>query len=173
MPITIKKVTSADVETLLFFSKKTFLDAFAHLNNPDDSESYTAIAFTAHKLRSELSNVQSEFYFGLLNDELAGYIKLNYAGAQTEFQHNDAVEVERIYVSAHHQRKKIGKQLLDFAINKANKNQLRYIWLGVWEHNHQAIRFYERNGFKQFSSHEFMLGNDLQTDLLMKKELPD
>jgi hypothetical protein len=107
----------------------------------------------------------------LIGDEKVGYIKLNYQSAQTEFQDEDAVEVERIYVLANQQGKQIGRQMIDFAISKAIDDKLKYIWLGVWEHNHSAIRFYEREGFKQFSSHEFWVGNDKQIDLLMKKEL--
>jgi ribosomal protein S18 acetylase RimI-like enzyme len=41
-------------------------------------------------------------------------------------------------------------------------------WLGVWEDNHRAIRFYEKNGFEKFDSHPFILGESKQTDLLMK-----
>jgi ribosomal protein S18 acetylase RimI-like enzyme len=45
------------------------------------------------------------------------------------------------------------------------------IWLGVWEHNHQAIKFYTTWGFEKFGDHLFLLGDDPQTDWLMKKEL--
>ena len=80
-----------------------------------------------------------------------------------------ALEIERIYVLGEHHGKHIGKQLLHFAIDIAVDKQFNYIWLGVWEHNNKAIGFYERNGFAVFSSHEFLLGDDRQTDLLMKK----
>ncbi len=170
-PITLQPVRPSDIEELLFLSKQTFYDAFEHLNNPDDFEAYTSIAFTHDRLLAELTNPYSAFYFALIGDEKVGYIKLNYSSAQTEFQDENAVEVERIYVLANQQGKQIGGQMIDFAISKAIEDKLRYIWLGVWEHNHSAIRFYERAGFKQFSSHEFWVGNDKQIDLLMKKEL--
>jgi len=170
-PVSIQLVRPSEVEELLSLSRKTFYDAFEHVNNPADFEVYTASAFTSEKLLSEIENPDSVFYFALTGDEKIGYIKLNYASAQTEFQDEQAVEVERIYVLSSHQGKRIGNQLLDFAINKATEDKLRYIWLGVWEHNHNAIRFYERQGFKQFSTHAFWVGNDRQTDLLMKKEL--
>ncbi|MEM9391391.1 MAG: GNAT family N-acetyltransferase, partial [Bacteroidota bacterium] len=48
---------------------------------------------------------------------------------------------------------------------------LGYIWLGVWEYNTDAIRFYERLGFTPFGQHSFILGSDHQTDILMKKPL--
>lgn len=168
--IAIRPVSPSDVDTLLALSRKTFYDAFEHLNNPEDFEAYTSKAFTSEQLLSEINNPDSEFYFAMLDGEAVGYIKLNYRDAQSEFREPDAVEVSRIYVLASQQGKKIGNQLLDFAIVRAVELKLRYIWLGVWEQNHAAMRFYERNGFKAFSSHHFMVGNDRQTDILVKRE---
>jgi len=96
---------------------------------------------------------------------------LNYADAQTEFKDTNALEVERIYVSGEHHGKRIGKQLMDFALDIAHNKHFEYVWLGVWEHNEKAMGFYQRYGFEVFSSHPFLLGDDLQTDLLMKKVL--
>ncbi|HWD88380.1 MAG TPA: GNAT family N-acetyltransferase [Mucilaginibacter sp.] len=169
--IRIEPVHPSEVDLLLSLSRKTFYDAFEHVNNPEDFEAYTSNAFTREKLLSEIEDPDSEFYFAILDDKAVGYIKLNYRNAQTEFKDSDGVEVERIYVLADQQGKKIGNQLLDFAINKAIDEKMCYIWLGVWEHNHAAMRFYERNGFKTFGSHHFMLGNDRQTDILVKRNL--
>lgn len=169
--VTIQKVQLSDAETLLSFSKNTFYEFFAHLNTPANMEAYSSVAFTLPKIQAELNDPDSQFYFAMLDNQLAGYIKLNFAGAQTEFHDEKALEVERIYVSGEHHGKYIGKQLLDFAIDTAIKKQFAYIWLGVWEHNSKAIAFYERNGFQLFGSHNFLLGDDRQTDLLMRKEL--
>lgn len=170
-PVTIRLVRPSEVEELLTLSRKTFYDAFEHLNNKDNFEAYTSVAFTSQKLSAELQNPFSQFYFAIINDEKVGYIKLNYSSAQTELQDDNAVEVERIYVLASQQGKKIGSQLLDFAIDKARTENKHYIWLGVWEHNQAAQRFYERNGYKAFGSHKFWVGKDEQTDVLMRKEL--
>lgn len=170
-PVKISLVHPSEVEELLSLSRKTFYDAFEHLNNKDDFEAYTSIAFTAQKLLTELENPHSQFYFAIIDDQKVGYIKLNDSSAQTELQDDNAVEIERVYVLASQQGKKIGNQLLDFAIDKARAEGKLYIWLGVWEHNQAAQRFYERNGFKAFGSHRFWVGNDEQTDILMRKEL--
>lgn len=170
-PINIQPVRPSEVEELLLLSRKTFYDAFEHQNNKDDFEAYTSVAFTVEKLSGELQNPHSQFYFAIIDDEKVGYMKLNYSSAQTELQDNNAVEVERIYVLASQQGKKIGNQLLDYAIDKAKTEGIYYIWLGVWEHNRAAQRFYERNGFKAFGNHKFWVGKDEQTDILMRKEL--
>ena len=169
-PVTISLIRPSEVEELLSLSRKTFYDAFEHQNNKDDFEAYTSVAFTSQKLLTELENPHSQFYFAIIGNEKVGYIKLNYSSAQTELQDDTAVEVERVYVLASQQGKKIGNQLLDFAIDKARTENKHYIWLGVWEHNQAAQRFYERNGFKAFGSHQFLVGKDKQTDILMRKE---
>src|SRR5437879_10767164 len=118
-PITLQPVRPSNLDELLSLSKKTFYDAFEHVNNPDDFEVYTSVAFTHDRLLAELTNPHSAFYFALIDEEKVGYIKLNYSSAQTEFQDENAVEVERIYVLASQQGKRIGKQMIDFAISKA------------------------------------------------------
>lgn len=170
-PIKIKRVTISDAATLLELSRKTFFDAFLYRNNPADMEAYASTAFTIPKFEQELNNPDSQFYFALISGEIAGYIKLNCNTAQTELQDPNALEVERIYVLQEYQGQQIGKQLIDFAVQTAIDKNLSYTWLGVWEHNTKAINFYKSKGFKQFGSHPFILGNDKQTDILMRKEL--
>jgi len=169
--ITIRQATIADTETLRVLSQETFYYFFGPLNDKANMDSYASTAFTTAKIEAELNDPDSQFYFALLDGQLTGYIKLNFGLAQTEFQDPHSLEVERIYVLAEYHSKKIGHQLLNFATQMAIDKGFQYIWLGVWEHNHKAISFYEKHGFKLFSSHPFMLGKDKQTDLLMKKEL--
>ena len=170
-PIDIKRVQPNDAARLLELSRSTFFDAFAHLNNPADMEAFAANAFTLPSFEAQLNNPDSHFYYAMVGGQPAGYIKLNYNLAQTEFKDADALEVERIYVLTAYQGQQIGKQLIDFAIQTAIDANFSYIWLGVWEHNAGAIRFYESKGFSIFGKHTFMLGSDEQTDLLMRKEL--
>jgi len=169
--LSISQVTVADLDKLISFSRKTFLDSFAHLNSPEDIALYSKKSFDSDKMLAELNNPDSAFYFALWDDEPVGYIKINYAVAQTDVNDATTLELERIYVSVDHQSKRIGKQLLNFAIALAKKDKLQQLWLGVWEHNHKAITFYEKNGFEPFGSHVFMLGNDKQTDILMRKSI--
>lgn len=169
--IKIRAITVADVDLLANMSRETFYAAFGHLNNADDMDAYAAKSFTTQQLTTELQTPGSNFYFALVNDEVTGFLKLNTRTAQNEFKDQNSLEVERLYVLAAYQGKQIGKQLLDFAFTQATYNNHDFIWLGVWEHNYNAIRLYERVGFNQCGSHDFMLGNDKQTDLLMRKEL--
>ena len=165
---TFKPVTTADVELLSNISRETFFAAFAHLNNADDMEAYAASSFNRQQLKKELNTPGAEFIFAMLDHEVVGFMKLNTGTAQNEFKDMNSLEVERLYVLAAYQGRQIGSQMLNFALAIALTRQHEFIWLGVWEHNHSAVRLYERMGFKLCGSHDFMLGNDRQTDLLMK-----
>jgi ribosomal protein S18 acetylase RimI-like enzyme len=169
--IQIIPVTTTDIDTLLAISRETFYTAFSHLNKAGDMDAYAAKSFTCEQIALELNTPGSSFYFALMNDEIAGFLKLNTGTAQNEFKDLSSLEVERLYVLAAYQGRHIGRQLLDFAFTQALNNDHEFIWLGVWEHNRNAIRLYERMGFRLCGSHDFMLGNDRQTDLLMKKML--
>ncbi|RYU92368.1 GNAT family N-acetyltransferase [Mucilaginibacter terrigena] len=171
LPVQIKRVAASDAGTLLLLSRQTFYDAFLHRNKREDMDAYAATAFITSRFEQELNNPDSEFYYAMVDDAIAGYIKLNYRNAQTDLQDPNALEVERIYVLQQYQGQQIGKHLLNFAIQTATENNLKYIWLGVWDQNTRAISFYQRNGFIQFGSHPFVLGKDKQTDVLMKKVL--
>ena len=167
--VTIKKVEIAELDILLEYSKKTFYEFFAHLNDPLHFEAYVAVAFTTEKMLSELTNPNSEFYFAVIQDNIAGYIKLNFRNAQNEFKEENGLEVERIYVSGEYHGRHIGRHLLNYAIERGLQMQKDFIWLGVWEHNQKAIGFYQHHGFEICGSHDFILGEDRQTDLLMRK----
>ncbi len=169
--IKIAKVTAADLNELQQISRQTFIETFAAHNSTENMNHYLNESLSREKLALELANQYAEFYFARSGTQVIGYLKVNTGPSQTELQDSEALEIERIYVSKEYHGKKIGQLLYDWAIALAQKQDLRYVWLGVWEHNAKAISFYKKNGFTPFSSHVFKLGDDEQTDIMMKKEL--
>ncbi|MFK7904817.1 MAG: GNAT family N-acetyltransferase [Chitinophagales bacterium] len=166
--IELTKLTLGDLEELKQISRKTFSDAFSSQNSKEDILLYLNSAFNDEKLTIELKEEQSKFYLARYKEEATGYFKINFGSAQTDINDEDAMELERIYLLHQFQGKGIGKKLLKQAINIAKKCEMKYLWLGVWEENEQAIQFYKRNGFEVFNSHTFKVGNDIQVDHLMK-----
>lgn len=169
--IEIKKIGLADIEILQTIAKQTFSEAFSDSNSAENMQQYLNEGFTSEKLTAELNNQNSIFYFAKANDEVVGYLKLNFGDGQTDLKDPKALEIERIYVVKDFYGKKIGQILYDKALEVAKENSLEYIWLGVWEHNLRAISFYQKNGFAEFDTHDFWLGDDKQTDKLMKLNL--
>jgi diamine N-acetyltransferase len=169
--IEIKKIGMVDIHELVIISKQTFAETFAAVNTPENMEKYLNDNFTVEKLTSELKNPNSEFYFAQLDHTVMGYLKINLGPAQTENKDKKALEIERIYVLAAFHGKKVGQILYETAYTIAKDSNADYLWLGVWEENTRAIGFYQKNGFVVFDKHIFKLGDDIQTDLMMKLEI--
>ncbi|WP_116788644.1 GNAT family N-acetyltransferase [Flavobacterium psychrotrophum] len=151
--------------------KRTFYETFAESNNEEIIQNYLEKSFSAEKIEHELSNPESYFFIAYEQDTPVGYLKLNTGKAQTELQGNSALEIERIYVLKDFHGKKVGQVLFEKALEISRQLNKEFIWLGVWEQNTKAVRFYEKNGFVAFDTHIFKMGDEEQTDILMKKTL--
>ncbi|WP_027379338.1 GNAT family N-acetyltransferase [Chryseobacterium daeguense] len=169
--IIINKAVSEDLETLQTIGRETFYETFAKDNSEEEMQNYLDESFSAEKLMGELNNPDSLFFIAWEEDQPVGYLKVNSGKAQTELQDETSLEIERIYVKSSHHGKKVGQLLYDKALETAEQQKKKYLWLGVWEENLKAVNFYKKNGFVEFDKHIFRLGNDEQTDLMMKKTL--
>jgi diamine N-acetyltransferase len=169
--IEIKKIGVPDIEQLQVIGRQTFFETFADGNTEENMQKYLEEGFTVDKLTSELTNPNSEFYFALFDNKVIGYLKINFGQAQTELKDKKALEIERIYVLKEFHGKKVGQILYDTAFKIAKQTGANYLWLGVWEENPRAINFYKKNGFVEFDKHIFKLGDDEQTDIMMKLQL--
>ena len=171
MELTYTKCSLQNVEQLRLISEQTFVNAFEKDNDPSDFKDYIEKAFALNKIKAELLNPDSDFYFVYRNDELAGYFKLNVLSAQSDVKRDDSIELERIYVLKAYQSLGLGKQILDRIKSLAQEKNKKMLWLGVWEENTRAIQFYQRHGFQKFDTHPYFIGTDEQTDWLMRFDL--
>ena len=94
----IRKINIDDLETLRNLSIQTFKETFEEVNTEEDMQKYLDENLSIEKLKTELENPNSEFYFAENNDEILGYLKLNFKDAQTEKLEENHFEIERIYV---------------------------------------------------------------------------
>jgi ribosomal protein S18 acetylase RimI-like enzyme len=169
--INIKKVTINDMDQLQQIGRQTFYETFSADNTDENMTKYLDEAFSIKKMTAEFSDKNSEFYFAMLDNKVIGYLKLNFGPSQTELKDDKALEIERIYVLKEFHGKHVGQILYNKAIEIARQKNVDYVWLGVWEKNQRAINFYKKNGFVEFDRHIFKLGNDEQTDIMMKLNL--
>lgn len=169
--ILIRRAAISDIEALQKIARQTSIETFLSDSNGDNMKKYLDEAFSYDKLTEEISNPESEFYFAVSENTVIGFLKVNYGKAQKEPLEDEAFEIERIYVTREYHGKKIGQMLFDKAIDIARNRKAKYVWLGVWEFNHRAMRFYKKNGFIKFGEHKFIFGDDEETDLLMKLDL--
>ncbi|MEN5307771.1 GNAT family N-acetyltransferase [Chryseobacterium cucumeris] len=169
--IIINKASAEDVEIVQSLGRQTFSETFAEDNTEEAMKKYLEESFNTEKIKSELNNPDSFFYIAWEEDNPVGYLKVNSGEAQTELQDDTALEIERIYVKKSHHGKKVGQLLYNQALETAEQLGKSYLWLGVWEKNLRALQFYRKNGFVEFDKHIFRLGEEEQTDLMMKKVL--
>ena len=169
--IEITRATLNELDQLQKIGRQTFYETFSPFNTEENMNQYLEEAFSKEKLTDELSDKNAEFYFATLDSKVIGYLKLNFGQSQTELKDDKALEIERIYVLKEFHGKKVGQLLYDKAIEVAKLTKADYVWLGVWEENPRAINFYKKNGFVEFDKHIFRLGDDDQTDIMMRLQL--
>lgn len=169
--IVIQQVTPEEIESLQRIGRQTFFETFAAGNTEENMRKYLEEGFSTEKLSAEVADNNAEFYFARAGDTVVGYLKLNFGAAQTELKDEQAVEIERIYVQKEFHGKKVGQLLYEKALEVENQHKAAYVWLGVGEENLRAIQFYKKNGFVEFDKHIFKLGDDEQTDIMMKLPL--
>lgn len=171
MNIRISPVTIQDINVLQDLSIETFSETFGQQNPPEDLKLYLEKAFNPQQLTKEVMDANTNFYFIFQEALLAGYIKLKNASLPEHSFLGEALEVERLYVRKGYQHLGLGKHLLDFASEEAQRTHKEYLWLSVWEHNPTAYEFYKSQGYVECGSRHFHLGTLAQTDLIMKKEI--
>lgn len=167
----IRPCTLADIPALQAISRKTFKDTFADTNTESDMAKFLDDAYNIPKLTREMQNKNTQFYFAMIDGKVGGYLKVNMEDAQSEKHSNDYLEIERIYVDKDFKRQGIGKKLIQYAETIAKIYGKPKAWLGVWEHNDNALAFYKSMGYKQVGHHTFTVGTDPQTDLIFEKKL--
>jgi len=164
----LRQAHLSDLPELVALARTSFVQAFTAGNKPENVQAYLSQAFTVEQLTKEIQELASTFMVASWEGKLVGYTKLNLAAAQAEVQDPDSVEVARLYTLEEVWGKGVGQLLLDAAIAYAKREGKTWLWLGVWEHNVRAIRFYKKNGLRIFGSHPFPFGDEIQNDWLMR-----
>jgi GNAT superfamily N-acetyltransferase len=165
----LRKATLSDLPALLTLAQTSFVQAFTAGNTPENVAAYMGLAFTEEQFGQELQEPASTFILASWEGRLVGYTKLNLAPAQSDLNEAASVEVARLYVLEEVLGMGVGQRLFDAAVAFGREQGKVSLWLGVWEHNARAIRFYEKNGLIQFSSHPFPFGDEVQHDWLMRR----
>jgi diamine N-acetyltransferase len=163
----IKIATIEDITLLCEIGIKTFIETYGNQNTPEDLKKYLEEKFNKKQISDELLTPKTIFLLVELENEIIGYAKMRVN--LVENPDMKSLEIERIYISKDYHGQKYGAMLMQKCIDVAIENNYESIWLGVWEHNPKAINFYQKWGFEIFGEHIFQLGDDAQTDFLMKK----
>lgn len=167
----IRTADRNDLDLLRELGIRAFTDTFGQYNTAENMKLYVEKSFSREQLEMEISDPAAVFLLAYDGDAVAGYVRLRKKENPEGLNSVNALEIERLYAAPEYIGKQAGRILMEASIQYAVENGFDTIWLGVWEKNARAIRFYEKHGFEKFGEHVFMLGNDAQTDWLMKKTI--
>lgn len=171
MSFSIRHATKDDAALIADISQQTFYETFAADNTKQDMDKFLNEQFTKGRLMLEVGAPGNTFLLAYHNDEVAGYVKLRESRPPASLGSENALEIARIYAMKHMIGKGAGKVLMQASIEIGKVKNKGVMWLGVWEKNRRAIDFYTKWGFQKFDETDFLLGNDIQRDWLMRKHL--
>jgi diamine N-acetyltransferase len=169
--ISIRPAEEKDFEQLLALAERTFIDTYAIYNTPENMQLHIQKTYNETALRAELIAPHVEYALVHHDDELVAYCKVRCTLCPPELDGQRHIEIERIYVDKAWKGQGIGAKMIEYCTQNARKDGFEVLWLGVWSENPKAIAFYKKMNFEQFGTHAFLLGDDLQTDFLMKIDL--
>jgi ribosomal protein S18 acetylase RimI-like enzyme len=168
---TVRTAGVEDVEAIVDLGRRTFAATFSSDNDPAHMKAYTDETFSSEKILAELKEPESSYLLVMDGDNVAGYGRIKRGETPDCVKGSDVAELERIYVDGPWLGKGAGAFLMNALLTKAKKKGYESIWLGVWEHNHHAIQFYEKCGLAAVGEKLFLLGDDKQVDLVMSRAL--
>jgi len=171
MELTIRLATKKDAALIADLSRQTFYETFAATNTPQDMQKFLNLQFTKGRLMLEVGVLENIFLLAYHQNKVAGYVKLRDGRTPKQLQHIPALEIARLYAVTDMIGKGVGRLLMQTSIDIAKEKGKQVVWLGVWEKNQRAIDFYHKWGFEKFGEQDFWLGDDLQCDWIMKKQL--
>jgi len=158
----IRRATAADAALLADLGARTFFDTFVNDNTPENMSAYLASAFGESIQAVELADAATIFLIAEIDGSPAGYAKLR-------LDDEDTLEINRLYVATERIGSGVGAALMQAALDEASREGRSKVWLAVWEHNARARKFYERWGFVEVGEQKFVLGDDVQRDLVLAK----
>lgn len=175
--LSIRYATPSDRDDLLRLSINSFRDTFADENNTSDINQYLKETFSPSQMEAELKDSRNTFLLAFSEDSagagtaLVGYSKLHTGTPEKEITGLAPIEISRLYLDSAFIGQGLGSKLMQACLDEAKKQGCQTVWLGVWEHNTRALRFYQRWGFEAVGTHAFQMGTDAQTDFIMQRAL--
>jgi diamine N-acetyltransferase len=160
--VIVRRAVPSDAAALAELGARTFSDTFASQNRAEDIETYLARTYGEALQRREIEDPGIVTLVVEEGDALIAFAQLR----ESATEYGD-VELARLYVHGQHHGRGVAQALMNAAIDVARELGVASLWLGVWEHNPRAIRFYEKCGFRDVGTQPFLLGSDVQTDRVM------
>ncbi len=169
--IEIREAKLQDISAMRAVAISSYIDTFASSNTQENMDAFLSDTYSLEKLEEEFIEKNSKLFLAFDGNDVVGFLRLRESDEVLKFLGKNAVELQRLYVLTSAHGKSVGRLLMEKSMIHANQNNYEWIWLGVWEKNYKAQKFYKNWGFEKFSEHTFWMGDDPQIDWLFKKRL--
>lgn len=163
----INSLTLNNANELALVARQSFLDTFLPMNKAKDVIDYADRFLNADCFALQLSN-PAYFTFGVfMQDRLIGYTQM-YLNREEVYE-GVPLELKRFYLLKEFHGKGYAELMMNVCEKQARQLGYSKFWLGVWEKNFKALKFYQKQGFEKISSHDFVMGSETQTDFILMK----
>lgn len=168
----LRRAADGDAAALARLADRTFRETFASGNTPDDLEQHCARHYGERQQLAEIRDPALETWVAEIDGALVAYGQLRFGARSPAVAAARPAEVARFYVDARHHGVGLAQRLMDRLLERADASGADAVWLGVWERNPRAIRFYEKHGFAVVGEKVFVVGADPQRDVVMCRRPP-
>ncbi len=169
--LVVRRALVGDMSRVKDVAIASYEHTFAAFNTRENMDAFYSENYTLEKFNEEYSEPNSIIYLALINRQIIGFVRLRINQEVSQHLGDNTIELQRLYIHPLHQGVSAGKKLMDTALAYATLGNFEWIWLGVWEKNFNAQKFYEKFGFTKFGEHVFQMGDDPQIDWLLKLKL--
>ncbi len=169
----IRLGTRDDAAALAALAARTFVDAFGADTGAEDMQAHCAKAYGVAQQTAELTSPDTVTLLADDGGRLVGFAQVRRHEPPPCVTAAGVIELHRFYIDVPAHGTGVAQQLMAAVMEAAQTAGARHLWLGVWEHNPRAIRFYTKCGFVDVGSHDFVLGADRQTDRVMLAPVPN
>jgi ribosomal protein S18 acetylase RimI-like enzyme len=168
--ISLRQANAADAEALAVFAAAVFPLGGRPGADPADLEAFISTELTPAKFRQFLANPNAALIVASDGPQIAGFILAMRNCGHPQIEAQCAAELRKLYVDPQHHGKGVANALMQQALDWLHP-AADVVWLSVFSENPRAIAFYERWGFRQAGTQYFVVGQDHQKDLVMRRDL--
>lgn len=169
--IEIRTATKADAKLIRVLGAVTFFEAYFEQDDAHDLANYIHESFDLKKILSEIEDKNASFFIIYLDKHAVGYAKLRENSEAQGIKTENSIELQRIYIVERFFGKGVGEILLKYCLEVAGTRGFETIWLGVWEENKRAQKFYAKHGFKRVGELEYPYGETVGINFVLEKIL--
>lgn len=172
----LRLATPADAAALATLASRTFADTFRHLYTPETLAGFIAETYAEPVIRAEIEDPKKYTVLLFSKQQPAhpcAYAMLHDGSVRTGEDASlapDSFEIKRVYVDKPFHGSGAAYLLMSHVMDVVASKQRAHVWLGVYEDNFKAQKFYTKYGFREVGEHIFLVGETRDRDLLFELE---